>query len=248
MTTNVQDWAYKGRGSVMMGLASGGPIVAVGNTSDLKISIENQTEELEDFQSPSGGTAAMATWVKKASVSMNIHNISPENLARAYLGSTETVASASVTSEVHVAHKDAHVILEHIKPSAVTVKSADGATTYTVDTDYTLTDTGLYIPPGSDITNAASIKVDYSHIKEAVVEALVQTAKEYVVVFSGVNTAQDGRLRIVRLFKVRFHPASETALLTGNFAGINLTGVLIKDTSQPDGKSPYFREILEAAA
>ncbi len=243
-----QNYAYKGRGSVLMGLIPSGPVMEVGNTEELKISIESETEELEDYESPAGGTAATSTWIKRVTVSLKLRNISPENLAKAYLGAVSAISGATISAANHTAYKGAHIVLDHIKPGSVVVTNQAESTTYVVGTDYTVTNTGIYIAPNSNIGDASVIRVAYTHGNEQVVEALTSASQEYKIVFSGHNTAQSGRARVVILHRVRLSPASESALITGSFAELDLTGTLIKDASQPSGKSQYFKEILEPAA
>lgn len=245
MTT--QDYSYKGRGSVLLGLADGGPLLPIGNTEELSIAIDSETDELEDFESPSGGIAASSTWIKKTTMSMTIRNLSPENMAKAYLGSAEAVTSGSVTNEEHKAYKGGYIIFKHIKPTSVVVKSADGNTTYAENTDYTVTPSGILIKTNGGIDDGDTIKVNYSHGAENVIEAMTSSAKEYKIVYLGANTARDGRERRVTMHRVRLSPAAEVSLVTSNWGELKLTGTLIKDASQPNGKSQYFQDIFEPA-
>ncbi|MBF0604597.1 MAG: hypothetical protein HQL07_13005 [Nitrospirae bacterium] len=239
------NYSYIGRGPVLLGLV-GQAIRDIGNSSELKIGIEEETIDLENYDNAAGGVADSATWIKKVKVSFTIHNISPANLAMAYLGSASSVASGNVVGESHKAWKDSFVPLNHINPTSVVVNV--GGSPKTLNTDYVVNSMGLYIPANSSIADEADITVDYAHGAEEVVEALTGTVKDYTIIFQGMNTSKQGRTRIVRLHRVKLSPASESALKSKEFAGMALTGVLLPDTSQPVGKSQYFREIIETAA
>ena len=92
-------------------------------------------------------------------------------------------------------------------PTAITlVEPAGGGTAFTAGTDYELRNGGIYIPSTSTITNpvsgAANIDVTYTYDAQDVVQGLVNSAKQYEIVFAGLNEARSGKPVRVRCHKV----------------------------------------------
>ncbi|MBF0422637.1 MAG: hypothetical protein HQL73_06565 [Magnetococcales bacterium] len=241
----LKKYTYAGRGKLLMGLY-GGAIRDIGIFEELKLSLEEETQELENFEDIAGGVAESVSWVKKVKVSFSIHELTRDNLALASLGTASVVAAGTVTDEAHKAWKGSYVPLKYIKPTITSVKV--GNAEKDAGADYVANASGLYIPPASSIADDADIAVSYSYPAQEAVEAMTATNQVYTMIFQGANLAQDGRSRIIHMYKVKLSPASELALVTKELAKVAMTGVLLADDSQPTGKSRYYKEILEAAA
>ncbi|MBF0164835.1 MAG: hypothetical protein HQM01_10110 [Magnetococcales bacterium] len=146
---SLSQFHYTGAGPVEIGLASGaGPIAAVGNTPSLNVSIDEETETLEDFDSPAGGVADSVTRIKSCKIGLTLNALSPANLAMAVLGSASSVAAGSVTGEEVTAWKGGRLLLEHGMPDSASMvissKDGDEAATWTSTTACA---TGVYRVP-----------------------------------------------------------------------------------------------------
>ncbi|MBF0273472.1 MAG: hypothetical protein HQL98_15595 [Magnetococcales bacterium] len=140
---------YTGAGPVEIGPADGsGPIVAVGNTPDLTIAIDDETENLEDFDSAAGGVADSVTRVKSCKLNLAMSVISAANLAIATLGAASVVAAGSVINEEVVAWKGGRLVLQYALPEeasvVVTTKDGSGAGVWEDVTAYVA---GSYLKP-----------------------------------------------------------------------------------------------------
>ncbi|MBF0424125.1 MAG: hypothetical protein HQL73_14165 [Magnetococcales bacterium] len=241
----IKKYTYVGRGKILMGLV-GAAIRDIGVFEDLKVALEEETHELENFETIAGGVVESVSWIKKAKVSFTLHELTRDNLALASLGMASAVPQGATTNETHKAWKDSYIPLNHIKPTVTSVKV--GGADKAAGTDYIVNSMGLYIPAGSSIDDGEEITVGYSYPAQEVVEAMTATNKVYTIIFQGANLAQDGRARIVHMYKVKLSPASELALVTKDIGKLPMIGVLLADDSQPQGKSQYFKEMLESAA
>lgn len=128
---SLSQYHYTGAGPVEIGPAdNSGPILIVGNTPDLTIVIDDETENLEDFDSAAGGVADSVTRIKSCKVNISMSVISPENLAIAALGHTIDVAAGTVTDEEAIACKGGRLLLEYALPDAgsMDVRAKDGTT------------------------------------------------------------------------------------------------------------------------
>ncbi|MBF0283590.1 MAG: hypothetical protein HQL51_03930 [Magnetococcales bacterium] len=244
---SVASYFFKGKGTVYARLAANAaaPLRALANSSELKIDINSKSETLQDYDSPAGGIVAMESRIEDASVSLTLHDLNHLNLALAYWGASSNVAGATVTAEEVAAVKGGLVRLAHAGPSSVVVKSSDGQTTHAAGTDYTVTGAGLLIPDDSTIADGATIKVDYTHGAQAVVEAMTTGGAELLMVFDGINNAMDGKPRVVDIWRVKFDAAKGIDYKGDKFASIQLTGKLLRDDGQTGvGVSKYFRETM----
>lgn len=112
-----------------------------------------------------GQIVASVALARPAELSIVIRDINRDSLAMALQGTGEALTqnSGSWTDATYTAVKPGYVELgkRNVNTAAFTVKNNAGDVTYTNGTDYVLnTDAGLlYIPTGSAIVNAATIKV-----------------------------------------------------------------------------------------
>ena len=187
------------------------------------------TEKAEHFSSETGLSekdAALIVRVNRTG-SLTCDNFSTDNLALFVSGSTETQTQTAgpVVDEPHTvtpgriyqlgAGATAPAGVRNV--SAVTVKSADGLTTYVLGTDYALDlDMGrLQILATSTIPAATPIEVSYT-----------TTAKSWTRVKSGATAEVSGSLRVV----------------ADNASGTNRDWFMPKVTLTPSGDLPVIQE------
>jgi hypothetical protein len=243
----MSDYSYIGTGKIYMreaGKAVG--LTEVGNASKLNFSVEEDVIQERDYTSPGGGVKNEVRRVKNVVTAMTLHELKPANIAIMLYGTADENAAGTVADEKISAYPGALTRLAHANPSSVVVKDdnagAAGSTTYDAGDDYEVRPGGIFIPVGSAIQDADLIHVAYSYGAEDVIEALTSAAKEYELFFEGLNEAQSGRPFLVDVYRVRFGATKSFDLIGDNFAGYELTGAVLKDSTKTGvGISPFFK-------
>lgn len=236
---------FRGSGKLYLrkyGAAAG--LVEVGNCNGVKFTVDINSQEVQDFTRPAGGTYATDDRIKSGSVSFTAWDFNTENLTRAMAGSATHVATPAAIGGTYTAFVGGLIMLDGLNPTGVTV--TNGATTYTEGTDYEVRPEGIYILNGgiADGTTVTITPTGFS--AHDVIEAMTTSGDEYELVFAGINST-NGRASRVRAYKVKFAP-SEVNLISDGFGSISFTGKLLKDTSVPGtGVSQYYVTLKEAA-
>lgn len=126
------DFSYIGNGKLHLRVAgAAAPLLMVGNCSSLRFSVTEEIKSLKDFTNAGGGTYNEVRRVEGVEVSMTLHDLSAQNLARAIFGDVSAIAAGSVTDEnAGVAYKGGICIADYPIDTAqtVTVEAVEGAT------------------------------------------------------------------------------------------------------------------------
>ena len=124
----VTTYAFQGAGKLYLKqYAASAGLIPIGNCSKLELTVEEEVKKMQDFQDPAGGTFATARQIKNVAIAITAHEITPENLARATLGSIREVATAAKVDEAHTAYHGAIIQTAESNLSAVTVKAVAGS-------------------------------------------------------------------------------------------------------------------------
>lgn len=241
------DYSYLGSGKVFMreyGADAG--LKFIGNVSALGFAVTEDTKELKDYTQPGGGTYNEVRRVSSIEMTLTGHDFSPDNLARVLYGSTTAITAGAVSNEVVTAYKDSIVPLANI-PSAITLVTGTGGTpTYVSPTDWEFSEAGLFIPAGSTIPDSTDLEVDYNKAASDVVQALVNSGKEYQLVFEGLNEARSGKATIVTVHRARVGAAKNLGLIGDDYGALEVSGKLLKDTTiVTGGLSQYFKTAIQ---
>lgn len=95
-----QDYSYIGVGKLHLRIAgSASPLAFVGNCSALSFNVSEETQELKDYTQGGGGTYNQVRRVDGVEVQMTLHDLSPDNLARAVFGDTSAIVAGTATDE-----------------------------------------------------------------------------------------------------------------------------------------------------
>lgn len=246
------DYSYLGAGKAYLReYGSAAPFVEVGNASSVNFDVTEQSIKLQDRTQPGGGTYNEVKRIESVGVTIAMHDLSPANLARAFLGTTTNTAGGTATAEEVVAYKGGFTPLAKV-PTAITavVDAETGLVEYEAGTDFEFRDGGIYIPSGSTIDapedGAPNIKVTYTYGEQDTVEALTAAAKDWEMVFVGLNEARSGKPVRVKAHRVKFGPAQALALVSADeHAVLEVTGEVQSDTSiTAQGVSKYFQAVL----
>ncbi len=236
------DQSYIGSGKIYLRVAgSAAPLAEIGNVSKLEFAVSEDVKELKDYTQPGGGTYNEVRRISAVELSMTVHDLSPANLSRALYGNSVVLAAGAVTDEAHTAYLGGLVRLSKPASAIVAVTNAGATVTYVAGTDYELRAGGLFILTTSAIADAAAILVDYTAVAADLVQALVSSGLEYELAFAGLNEARSGKAVDVDAFRVKLGATAGLGLIGDDFAGLEVKGKLLKDTSKTGvGVSQYF--------
>lgn len=249
MSTN--DYSYIGSGNILIReYGAAAPFVEVGNCSALTFSPKEDVKELMDHTTPGGGKRAEVRRVTGVDMSYTFTDFSPENFARGLRAQTTTVTAGNVVDEQVVAYKGGYTPLAKIATSISAVRPAGGTTPFAAGTDYELRDGQIYIPSTSTVSDpvagAPNIEVDYANAAQKKVQALVDSNKQYELVFMGLNEARSGKRVRVRAHKVSGGVIQQFALIGDDFGQGEIGGALLSDAAKTGaGVSKYFTVEME---
>lgn len=236
------DYSYIGSGRIYLEEVGGSTgLLEIGNCSALSFVVNEEIKELKDYTQPGGGTYNEVRRISSVEVNLTGHDFSPENLARVLYGSSSAAVVTGVTDEVHaVAAVGTFVATNKPAASITAVTGPSGTPTYTVDTDYEVRPGGIWIPTTSTIT-PGNIEIDYTPMAGFVVEGLVNSGKEYRIVFGGLNEARSGKQTIIEAYRCRLGAARNLGFIGDEYGALEVAGKLLKDSSKSGGISQYFR-------
>jgi hypothetical protein len=190
--------------------------------------------------------------IDSANVSVTFHDMSPENLALAFYGTTTAVAAALVSDEAITvpAGDNELVALSWMADCTATggfstatgsgVRTATGGagSALTAGTDFFAYPGGLKFPTGS----AATGTVYATYLKEAAtrVEGLMAASSTKFLQLDLINKAGGGEPMVVRIWSFKPAPADDVPFISGDYAGPVMSGKADADTSRGSGVSQYF--------
>lgn len=114
------------------------------------------------------------------------------------------------------------------------------------NTDYEIGTAGVEVYAGATLAGEVWT-VGYTKSAHSVIQALVNSPKEYEVLFEGLNEARSGKRTRVRAWRVKAGALASLALIGDEYAALECTGKLLKDTSKTGaGVSQYFKAEIES--
>lgn len=243
-------YPYLGSGKIyarVAGAAAG--LIELGNASALTLAVKEDKKKLQDFSKPGGGTYASVSRIDTVTAQMKLNDLNKTNVARAVFGTESAVVGDTVVDEVVIGYKGALVPFAHINPSTVVVSHSTGTPTYVENTDYEVRAGGIYIIPAGAITDAQSLKVDYTYLSYDKVEAMTSGAVTLELHFEGLNEANSGKPVILDVYRAQLSPTKALSLLGDKFSDLDMEAEVLKDSSKVGvGISQYFRAKLARAA
>lgn len=240
------DKSYIGKGKVYLNGRQ------VGNVTALNVQIAEEKIELKDYTSAGGGNYNSLTRIDSVTMSLNMSDYNPENLAMALFGSSAAVTATTVTDESVAAPADltGNPLVKTTTmidtAQTVTVTSDPAGTTHVEGTDYELSAAGIIIIDGGGITASDPLLVSYTKKAVDLVQALTTTAQEYELILDGLNEAQGGDPVIITAFRFKPGPAADLAFIGDEFAELALSGDALKDTSITSAGLSQYMTIASA--
>jgi hypothetical protein len=241
-----EDYSYLGSGMIhFREYQAPAPFIEAGNCSALNLAPQINTLELANHTQPGGGIQNSVDRVTGVDLSYTFHDFSPENIARALRGGSTSAVAGTASAEAVVAYKGGFTPLAYIPSAITTVAPAGGGAAYVEGLDYEVRNGGLYIPSTSAITApvgaAANLSVTYTYAAQSKVEAMINSAKQYEVLFTGLNEARSGKAVRIRVHKVSGGVLASFAALGEEYGAGEVTGkALLDDRRSGEGISKYF--------
>lgn len=240
------DKSYIGSGNILIReYGAAAPYVEVGNCSKLVLSPSEEVKQIRSFVRPGGGLRNEVRRVNAVAFAYTFHDFDAENFARGLRSEATAIAAGTATDEELVAYKGGYTPAAKIITAITNVEPVGGGTAYDAGDDYELRDGQLYIPSTSAIPDpvagAANCQITYTYVAQKKVEALVNSNKQYSVIFMGLNEAQSGKRVRVRCHKVSGGVLKEMALIGEDFGAGDVEGGLLEDTTiAATDESKYF--------
>jgi hypothetical protein len=246
---------YKGRGRFTLRPLGGGKPFELGNVVELSEAIEVERSGRANYQNAAGGELDVEETISSFTFEASADDITPQNIALAFRGTSEEIAAASVSDELQNAWAGHRIAFNSLPDpaEAVTVTLNDGPTFTPLveDTDYARTPHGIVIlSTASAITftndDPTEILVSYEKNPQYLIQALVSGGKEYEVIWHGLNAVDGGNPITSRYFRVKFSPTSGFGRHGGDdFATLTLSGTVLADSTRVGaGLSQYVETAM----
>ncbi len=239
------DRSFIGAGSIYLKPADdSAPLLPVGNVSEFKFSFEEDKKELKNYLG-GGGNRNTISRISGISASLTATDFTADNLAMALRGSVSAASTTAITDEPHTSYGVANEFIPFDKipdttKSVIVKDSMD--TTLAEGDDYELTKSGIKVIDGGGIDNLG-VSVSYTPLASNMVQALIESGKEFVLFMEGLNDAQDGKPFNIRVHRVKFSPVQNLDFISDDFASIPLEIDVLADTTITGSGLSTFMQI-----
>lgn len=210
-----------------------------GNTPSFGLNIESET--LDHYNADEGVKNKDLTVTLQTTYTGNFvtDNISPENIALMFMGSSAVVAQTSLTGEVdtitvkqdryYQLGEDASNPTGKRNVTVTTVEPAGGGTAFVVATDYTVDDTTgrLYIVPGGGIADDTALDITYN-VAASSRQTIISGADQIYGAMRFVAFNPVGDQKDFYMPKVALTPNGEYALKGDDWQQISLSAEILK--------------------
>ncbi|TXT37410.1 MAG: hypothetical protein FD135_3641 [Comamonadaceae bacterium] len=228
---------------------STGAPMPIGNVLELALEHTEDVITEQDMSKLGGGVHAEVRRVKDVKVKLKLADLNVANLARATLGTVQSVDSGVVTDEPHTTTLGGLLRLAHIQPTAVAIKKGPEVLTATVVDmagNYEVRAEGIYLlPEAVGIIASDKLWVSYSYGAYAVIEALTTKAVELELTFGGLNEADSGKPALVEIYRCSQGVTKSLALINSKLGVLDVEGtVMIDQTKTGVGVSRHYKTTL----
>ncbi|KEQ18080.1 phage tail tube protein [Endozoicomonas numazuensis] len=227
------DRSFIGAGSIhIQPYDKSAPLLPIGNVSEFNFSFEEDRKELKNYLG-GGGNRNVISRVSGITANLVAHDFTASNISLALRGNVTAASTTPVTDEALTTHGVAGELIPFKRlpdlKQTITVKDSQDATLVEGD-DYELMKSGIQVIEGGDIDDQG-IKVSYTPLKANMVQALVESGREFTLFMEGLNDAQEGLPFNIRVHRVKFSPVQNLGFISDDFASIPLQVDVLADTS-----------------
>lgn len=215
------------------------PTRFIGNASQLQFNNEVETITKKDYTTPGGGTACTVT-TTELKIALTMECIKAWTLAEiGFLGTSQYQNLAAQTGilETHRVNAACDLIVTQrmidtsTAATAPVVTDVGGATTYVAGVDYNVvySGSGIEITEMTTIPVGSDIEITYDSPVQTLGEILTKSAKNYRLIFVGVNEAEGDRPVRFEVKNVKFTPTSSFDIIGDEFAMLEVEGSVLRD-------------------
>lgn len=223
----------------------------VGDAPVCTVALSTESETRRESYSGNRMPSATLSLGNNAELTLTLNYAEPENLALGLYGTVATSAGATVTAEplpAGLTDGDT-IVLDHGSVSELVL--TDGASTALEEgTHYAIESVQGGVVQLLDVDGLEQpISAAYSYGATRDVTMFTAPPPERYLLLDGINTIDGSRVR-VRLYRVKFNPASELPLINDSFGQLELTGTVLfdSDAAMDDALGGFGKiEVPEAA-
>jgi hypothetical protein len=231
----MKDFSFNGKFFLGQRLSNGKPgkMRWVDDASTLGIQLTVDKEERQESWSGQRLTSVTIPKAKKARFTLVLNAMTAENLALAVQSEAQAIATGSVSGEALPAALAAGdiVMLDHPRISALALTDAATPTPapLVLNTHYRIESpaAGLVeiLDPGALVQPFSAAYTHDAYINLAMFK--LNNVERYGVL-DGINTVDDERVRVT-VYRMKFDPVSDLALITDSLGNLNLAGDILFD-------------------
>lgn len=194
-----QSLSYIGRGRISMrALIDGTPTAHknIGNCSQLDLNFAEERAEQRDYRVAGGGNAALLTRVSSMTGSITTFSFNSAVMAAVMRSQIITQAAGediSVTYKVVADCLDAFIPLKVLPDKAEPITLEIAGTALTLNTDYSITNTGIQLINGGNHAADDDITITYKSVASFSINPLTEGQVNYEIVFDGLNEANTNK-------------------------------------------------------
>jgi hypothetical protein len=139
-TIPMEYFPFESRGQILISARAADPdsLLPISNAGPITQEAEMEEESIPNYMTVEGGEWGGYDRIKSMTVTGTMHNVSTQNLARVLGGTLSSVASGSVTTELHVAMQGATI--RTVRPNPTNVVITCTAPAWAAETEYELGD------------------------------------------------------------------------------------------------------------
>ncbi|WP_257287971.1 MULTISPECIES: hypothetical protein [unclassified Endozoicomonas] len=227
------DRSFIGAGSIhIQPYDKSAPLLPIGNVSEFNFSFEEDRKELKNYLG-GGGNRNVISRVSGITANLVAHDFTANIISLALRGSVTEAAITPVTDEAQETYGVAGELIPfgNLPDLDQTITVKDSLDTILVEgDDYQLMKSGIQVIEGGGIDDQG-IKVSYTPLKANMVQALVESGREFTLFMEGLNDAQEGLPFNIRVHRVKFSPVQNLGFISDDFASIPLQVDVLADSS-----------------
>lgn len=196
----------------------------IGQMSSALLGLTSEKIEMADTQYGTLGTAMSKVIRNTGEVTLNLKSFSPEVMEMALFGeTTEDAEETDVTATV-LAYRGRSVVVEGVISDVTSV--TNGLEELVEDVDYIISNGSIYINKDANIEDGDELEIVYSKAAVKRIEGFVSSSVNVMIVFDGMNLANEDKPVKVTYHKVSLSPAAQRQLISSEYGDQEVKGTL----------------------
>lgn len=239
---------YIGNGGILMSVldANDRPtngFFNVGQLSSVSLALSSDKVEMQDMVYGTLGIAKSKTIKNNGEVTFNMKSLAPQIAALALNGAViDDVAESGATATVS-AFRGRSINVDGVISKVVSVKVTDEESLLVPGVDYVASNGSIFFFETANITDGDTVEVVYDKAAVKRIEGMTNSGVNVMVIFDGINLAENDTPVKVTYYKVALSPAAQRQLLSSDYADLEIKGTLqVSKFVTGTGVSKMFKE------